>query len=326
MSNISPVIDLMCEEGGASFLVEYDENTSIDSLYNPCFILDDEEKYIEYLFTQEMGFLSPSCPGLSSNHDCSNRFWLRSARLDAIDWIFITQAKFGFKVHTAYLSITYLDQFLSKRSIDESKPWAIKLLSVACLSLAAKMEEQNVPSLSEYPSEEYRFQNRVIKNMEIMILSTLEWKMGSVTPFPYLHYFVTKFCPGSRPETIITKAIDYIVALVKDINLMDQRPSIIASAAVLAAFDATLTRNAIDLMISAISSWGNIESGHVFSCYNLIQEKKRNKVKTPSSNLFSTHSTSTCVVENPFDTSSGTKRKHPFENSKSCPGQKLHRP
>ncbi|CAL0311583.1 unnamed protein product [Lupinus luteus] len=306
---------LMCEEDGASFLTEHDQNTSIVSLYNPSFILDDEEKYIEYLFTQEMGFVSRTCPASSSNHECSNRFWLRSARLHAIDWIFNTQAEFGFKVHTAYLSMTYFDQFLSKRSIDESKPWAIQLLSVACLSLAAKMEEQNVPSLSEYPSEEYRFQSRVIKNMELMILSTLEWKMGSATPFPYLHYFVTKFCPGSRPETIITKATDYIVSMIKDINIMHQRPSTIASAAVLAAFDATLTRNAMDHMISAISSWGNIES-----------EKIRNKVKAPSSNLFSAHSTSTRVVENPFDTSSGTKRKHPFENSKNCPRQKLHRP
>jgi len=48
---------------------------------------------------------------------------------------------------------------------------------------------------------------------------------------------------------------------------MDQRPSIIAAAAVLAAFDATLTKKAMDLRISVISSWGNLESvGLLFSC------------------------------------------------------------
>ncbi|CAL0314378.1 unnamed protein product [Lupinus luteus] len=309
---------LMCDEGEVS-IFEDDENTSIHSLHNPSFVLDDEEEYIEYLFTQEMGF------GSQSHHVCSKILWLRSARFDAIDWIFNTQVKIGFKVHTAYLSVTYLDQFLSKRSIDESKPWALKLLSVACLSLAAKMEEQNVPPLFEYPTEEYRFESKVIKNMELMILRTLEWKMGSVTPFHYLHYFVNKFCPESRPEIIIIKATEYIVTILKDINLMDQRPSIIASAAVMAAFDATLTRNGMDHRLSAISSWGNIERGHVFSCYNLIHQK-RNMVKTPSSNLLSTHSSSTCVVENPFDTSSGTKRKLSFENSENSPRQKLHRP
>lgn len=99
--------------------------------------------------------------------------------------------------------------------MQESKPWAIKLLSVASLSLAAKMEEQNVPVLSEYPMDDYRFENKVIKNMELMILSTLDWKMGSATPFAYLHYFVGKFCPGSKPQIIITKATEHIVAMVK---------------------------------------------------------------------------------------------------------------
>lgn len=108
--------------------------------------------------------------------------------------------------------------------MQESKPWAIKLLSVASLSLAAKMEEQNVPVLSEYPMDDYRFENKVIKNMELMILSTLDWKMGSATPFAYLHYFVGKFCPGSRPQSIITKAIEHIVAMIKGGFLIMQFP------------------------------------------------------------------------------------------------------
>lgn len=99
--------------------------------------------------------------------------------------------------------------------IQESKPWAIQLLSVACLSLAAKMEEQRVPPLSEYPIQGYCFENKVIKNMELLILSTLEWRMGLATPFAYLHYFVSKFFPGSRPETIITKATEHIVTMVR---------------------------------------------------------------------------------------------------------------
>ncbi|KAG5144777.1 hypothetical protein JHK84_030320 [Glycine max] len=308
---------LLCDEvGEAGFFEDPDENPGIFySLDNPCFVLEDEELYIEYLFKQETGFGSQNHHLFASDDHSNSRHWLRSARVDAIDWIFDTQAKFGFKVETAYLSVTYFDRFLSERSIDESKPWAIRLLSVACLSLAAKMEEQNVPPLSEYPIEDYRFENKVIKNMELMILSTLDWKMGSATPFAYLHYFVGKFCPGSRPQSIITKAIEHIVAMIKDVNLMDQRPSIIASAAILAALDATLTRKAMDLRINVISSWGNLES-----------EKRKSKVKTPCSNLMSTKSSSTCVLENQSDTFSGAKRKLSFEDSENCAGQKLHRP
>lgn len=50
-----------------------------------------------------------------------------------------------------------------------------------------------------------------------------------------------------------------------DVNLMDQKPSIIASAAILAAFDATLTKKAMDLRIGVISSWGNLESVSLIS-------------------------------------------------------------
>ncbi|CAK8539639.1 unnamed protein product [Lathyrus sativus] len=331
---------LLChEQTDSTFFFEQDQdenaifiNSSRNDHHNSnlCFLLEDEqEEYIDYLFKQESGFGSSTTHFLSYDNDVDvhdDIFWLRNARLHAISWIFNTQAKFGFTLQTAYLSITYFDRFLSKRSIDESKPWAIQLLSVACLSIAAKMEEQRVPLLSEYPIE-FRFENKVIKNMEILILTTLEWKMGLPTPFAFLHYFFTKFCNESRPETIISKATQHIVTLVKDFNLMNQRPSIIASASILAAFDSTLTQKEIDIQIRLISSWGNIESEQVFSCYNVIQEKKRDKVKkTPSSDLLSKESNLTYVVENKSSGFSGVKRKLGYENIEDFQEQKLHRP
>lgn len=51
---------------------------------------------------------------------------------------------------------------------------------------------------------------------------------------------------------------------------MDQRPSIIASAAILAALDATLTRKAMDLRLSLISSWGNVESVSLFRLHSTM--------------------------------------------------------
>ncbi|KAK4260167.1 hypothetical protein QN277_003317 [Acacia crassicarpa] len=312
---------LLCEEDEASILKVGDENSRMDWI-NPCFVFENEEEYIEILFKREIGFVSPSDDCLTSAAK-----WLKNARLDAIDWIFSTGAKFGFKFHTIYLSVTYFDRFLSRRSIDEGKDWAIQLLSMACLSLAAKMEEQNVPTLSEFPGKEYHFEIKVIKKMELLILDSLGWKMGSVTPFAYLQYLVKKFSLQSKPEAIISRAIDHIMAIVKDISSIDQRPSVIASAALLAASDATLTRQSVDLCVSSIS-WGSLESELVFSCYNLMQEIERRKIKTPESNLLSTHSTSADVLENPSVLSSGTKRKLTFldTGTESYPEQKIHRP
>lgn len=45
-----------------------------------------------------------------------------------------------------------------------------------------------------------------------------------------------------------------------EISLVDHRPSIIAAAAVLAAYDSRLTRKAIDLNVDFISFWGTLEN------------------------------------------------------------------
>lgn len=86
---------------------------------------------------------------------------------------------------------------------------------MACLSLAAKMEEQNVPTLSDFPGKEYSFEINVIKKMELLVLDSLEWKMGLVTPFAYLHYFVKKLSLESKSQALISRAIDHIMAIVK---------------------------------------------------------------------------------------------------------------
>lgn len=93
--------------------------------------------------------------------------------------------------------------------------WAIRLLSVACLSLAAKMEECNVPMLSEFPTQDYDFGSKVIERMELLVLSTLEWNLGSITPFPYLNYFINKFCGDSRTKGLVSSAVELILAMTK---------------------------------------------------------------------------------------------------------------
>lgn len=72
------------------------------------------------------------------------------------------------------------------------KSWIMQLLSMACLSLAAKMEEVKVPVLSEFCVEDYSFESNVIQRMELLVLVTLEWKMGSMSPFAYTRFFLEK--------------------------------------------------------------------------------------------------------------------------------------
>ena len=79
------------------------------------------------------------------------------------------------------------------------------------------MEECRVPALSEFLIEDYQFDNKVIQRMELLVLGTLEWRMDSITPFSYLHYFIIKFYGESepRPKGLISKALELIVATIK---------------------------------------------------------------------------------------------------------------
>ncbi|KAK3224554.1 hypothetical protein Dsin_011579 [Dipteronia sinensis] len=203
---------------------------------------------------------------------------------------------------------------------------------VACLSLAAKMEECKVPALSEFKLEDFDFENKVIQRMELLVLNTLEWKLGSVTPFAFLHYFISKLCDecSSRPKELVSEAVELIMTTTKEINLMDHRPSIIAAAAVLAASDNQLTRISMELKMNMIPTRGSLEIEHIYCCYNLMQGIKIGKLSTPilmvSSNL-----SSTCSIDvfgnSSYTSGAGTKRRLTYSDStQNCTSKKMFRP
>lgn len=71
--------------------------------------------------------------------------------------------------------------------------WAFQLLSVACLSLAAKMEEPEVPLLLDLQIFEpkYVFEPKTVQRMELWVMSILNWRLRAVTPFDFLHHFIS---------------------------------------------------------------------------------------------------------------------------------------
>ncbi|KAF2324272.1 hypothetical protein GH714_011522 [Hevea brasiliensis] len=239
------ISELLCQES-ENCLVEdvVDEDTFVDLARSR----EEEEGYVEMLVEREINFRFKGDQPMGFDN------WLRCARLEAIAWILKTRAIFDFRFQTAYLSLAYFDRFLSKRSIDSEKLWAVRLLAVACLSLAAKMEEIKAPALSEFQIEDYNFKTQVIQRMELLVLNTLEWRMISITPFAFLHYLIIKFCKDSPPRQIISRIVGFISTLMREINLMDHRPSVIAAAATLMALDQSLTRRALECKINSTYS------------------------------------------------------------------------
>lgn len=70
-----------------------------------------------------------------------------SCRKEALDWVFRVKSHYGFTSLTAILAVNYFDRFITSIKFQTDKPWMSQLVAVACLSLAAKVEEIQVPLL-----------------------------------------------------------------------------------------------------------------------------------------------------------------------------------
>ncbi|TKW32972.1 hypothetical protein SEVIR_2G201900v4 [Setaria viridis] len=197
-----------------------------------------------------------------------------AARAESVAWILKVQEYYGFLPLTAYLAVNYMDRFLSLHRLPEDG-WAMELLAVTCLSLAAKMEETLVPSLLDLQVEgisRYVFEPGTIGRMELLVLTALNWRLRSVTPFTFIDFFACKVDPGGRhTRCLIARATQVILAAMHDIEFLDHCPSAMAAAAVLCATGETPSLESVSP--GAAVGWCiGLAEETIGSCYRLMQQ------------------------------------------------------
>lgn len=330
---------LMCLEDGADLDGGFAEGVVVDDakLVLPYGDAeqeeDDEEEYMGHLVSKESSFYSspPSSPASSDLSDAgaeaspscvpsSSEEWFRCARRATVKWILQTRACFGFSHRTAYLAVSYFDRFCLRRCIDRSvMPWAARLLAVACVSVAAKMEEYRAPALSEFRADDqYDFSCVSIRRMELLVLSTLGWRMGGVTPLDYLPWLAARLRRrangggGGGGAHVAAKAAALIFSTAEAASVLDYRPSAVAVAAVLAAKHGAgaMTKEALESEMSGLSpsSW-LLNKEDVYACYRLMLSESSSA--TPSKRPAPSSSGSTVDAASSFTaaaSSSSSKR------------------
>ncbi|XP_027364756.1 cyclin-D4-1-like [Abrus precatorius] len=215
-------------------------------------------------------------PGNDYLRRCRDRFIDITARLDAINWILKVHAFYRFSPVTAFLSVNYLDRFLSCSSLPRPNGWPFQLLSVACLSLAAKMEEPNVPLLLDLQLFEPRFvfEPRTVQRMELWVMANLKWRLRSVTPFDYLHYFIAKLPSSSSLSSesvnrFFSSASDLILSTTRVIDFLRFAPSTVAAAAVLCSAGRDIVSANGQLLLC---SHDRVNKEMVRCCHQLMEE------------------------------------------------------
>ncbi|PKA56130.1 Cyclin-D3-1 [Apostasia shenzhenica] len=193
-----------------------------------------------------------------------------SVRRDAIDSIIKVHSYYKFGPLSCYLSVNYLDRFLSCYELPQGKAWISQLLSVACLSLAAKVEEMEVPLLIDLQVGEVKFEARTIQRMELLVLNTLKWRMQALTPFSFLDYFLHKLNGDKSPAKLsVSLSVELILSTLRDIKFLSFRPSEIAAASALSVMSKPQTLDVNE----AFSHCGYVDKDRMLKCYEVIREE-----------------------------------------------------
>ncbi|XP_071711629.1 cyclin-D3-3-like [Rutidosis leptorrhynchoides] len=205
---------------------------------------NDKDPYFNH-FQQDLLWEEDELLSLLSKQNNNNSAHIKcfdnvdeSLRRESVDWMIRVSSHYGFVALTTILAVNYFDRFLLTTAFlnnnNNNKPWMNQLVAVACLSLASKVEEIQTPLLLDLQIEgrKFVFESKTIMKMELLVLSSLEWKMNPVTPVAFFDYFM-------RRLNLVTHNLHYeflrrceriLVSVVNDSRFKRFLPSVMAAA------------------------------------------------------------------------------------------------
>lgn len=177
-----------------------------------------------------------------------------SSRSILVNWLVQVHTRFSLLPETLYLTVNYIDRFLSLKIVSLAK---FQLVGIVALFLAAKYEEIACPSLADITMMvEYTFSADEIIDAERFMVGLLDYNLGYPGPMSFLRR--------------TSKADDYDIEVrtlakyLLEITIMDRR-FVGSPASWLAAASHYLSR----IMLQRTPSWSN---AHVyFSGYTKSQ-------------------------------------------------------
>ncbi|KAJ6735420.1 CYCLIN-D3-2 [Salix purpurea] len=212
---------------------------------------------------------------------------------EAVGWFLRVKAHYGFSALTGVLAVNYFDRFISSSNFRREKPWMGQLAAVACLSLAAKVEETYVPLLLDLQVEDakYVFEAKTIKRMELLVLSTLHWRMNPVTSISFFDHIIRRL--GLKTHLhweFLWRCERLLLSVISDSRSVSYLPSILATATMLHVIKDVEPRNQLEYQNQLMAVLKTSED-EVNECYKLILEQpgsqsqclKRKYLTTPSS-------------------------------------------
>ncbi|EGW30062.1 B-type cyclin [Spathaspora passalidarum NRRL Y-27907] len=154
-------------------LDEDDEDT-----YDPAMVAEYAPEIFNYLHELE-NKLAPDANYMDNQDEL--KWEMRSV---LIDWVVQVHSRFNLLSETLFLTVNYIDRFLSKRKVSLSR---FQLVGAVALFIAAKYEEINCPTVQEvaYMADNAYTIDEFLKAERFMI-DVLEFDMGWPGPMSFL--------------------------------------------------------------------------------------------------------------------------------------------
>nr|XP_043615742.1 cyclin-A1-3-like [Erigeron canadensis] len=162
-----------------------------------------------------------------------------SIRAILIDWLVEVAEDYRLLPETLYLTINYVDRYLSGNPIHLYK---IQLLGVACMMIASKYEEICAPNVEEFCNlTENIYSNDEVLQMESSVLNFLNFEMTAPTVTCFLNLFLVSdaqmdiYNMGIHPMRL-----EFLASYISDLSLLRYSmlryaPSLIAASAIFLA-------------------------------------------------------------------------------------------
>ncbi|KAI4321057.1 hypothetical protein MLD38_034478 [Melastoma candidum] len=172
-------------------------------------------------------------PGKRPSHDYIEKIQkdvTANMRGILVDWLVEVAEEYKLLSDTLYLSISYIDKYLSSNVINRQK---LQLLGVSAMLIASKYEEISPPHVEEfcYITDNTYTRLEVVK-MEADILKSLKFEMGNPTVKTFLRRFNRIAQEGYKTMNLQLEFLGYYLA---ELSLLDYScikflPSLVAAS------------------------------------------------------------------------------------------------
>ncbi|KAF7817458.1 putative cyclin-A3-1 [Senna tora] len=147
-----------------------------------------------------------------------------------VDWLVEVAEEYKLLPDTLYLSVSYIDRFLSTNQVVRQR---LQLLGVSSMFIASKYEEISPPHVEEFCHiTDNTYSKAQVVEMEAAILKSLKFEMGNPTVKTFLRSFV-----GFASENL---HFEFLGCYLAELSLLDYNcikflPSLVAASAIFLA-------------------------------------------------------------------------------------------